>query len=319
MLSYLLSFLRVGWPAISNAEAAAADSRSFPIKVDTSRLPEAFRKKFQLGDYRIDESDGDIRIKHFDMDPKNQQKMVDALRGEHRLFNFHGRKENIREFWAAYAKNNPDKTVLYLEVGARTYFFQELFERLMVIGGEGIQRDMRHGYRSPFGKFSETKTLLCRVNDDRNIREELRDSFKLSEYFRAGNVKIFIYHRAAHSLTSLYFDRHDDDVRAIDMRRAFFAGSKRVGFWVMGGATGAFVGGTAIGAVPIMGSVVSCATVFATSMAFYRAYQLFCPAAAREKISTFVREKIEVGAPRFGVALRVLEAFSPKNKDIPSR
>jgi hypothetical protein len=319
MLSHLLSFLRVGWPAISNAEAAAADSRNFPIKVDTSRLPEAFRKKFQLGDYRIDESNGDIRVKHFDMDPKNQRKMVDFLRSEHRLFNFLGRKENIREFWVAYAKNNPEKTVLYLEVGDRTYFFQELFERLMVIGGEGIQRDMRHGYRSPFGKFGETKTLLCRISDDRNIREELRNNFKLSEYFRAGNVKIFIYHRAAHSLTSLYFDRHDDDVRAIDMRRAFFAGSKQAGFWIMGGAAGAFVGSTAVGAVPVVGSVVSCATVFATSMALYRAYQLLCPATAREKISAFMHEKIEARAPKFGVILRILEAFSAKNRDVSSR
>jgi hypothetical protein len=317
MLNDRLSFLGIKWPATANAEKIVTDGGNLPIKVKTSRLPEAFRKKFQLGDYRIDESDGDIRIKDFDMDFESREKIVNAIGDERRFFNFHGKKEGVRDFWATYAKNNPGRTVVYLEVGSHTYFFQELFERLIVVDYKNIKQDRRNGYRSPFGRFSETRTMMCCIGDDRNLQDALRNDSELSEAFRAGRVKIFIYHKAVKSLTSLYFDRHDDDVMAIDMKRAFFARSKDTGFWAATGATGAFIGSTAIGAIPILGTAVECATVFAVSIAAYKIYQLLCPMCIRKKINTFVSKKIDDRASKLGTTLQIFGTLLPKNTSAP--
>jgi hypothetical protein len=289
MLNSLLSV--IGIQASVDTEKKSITS-NITIKCDTSRLPEVFREKFRLGDYSINESDGDIRISPLDIDSEYRKTILDAIGEEKEFFNFSKRKKKILELWENFTLHSDTKTVIYLKVGGKTYFYPDLFERLIIAKNGIIEKDIRHGYRSIlFSDFQEKKGWTSCIKDDRNIHEELQSRIDLSKEFQNGALKIFVYHKLCHSLTSLYYDRHDDEVASINKKRAFAIRAKDTILW--GSVCGIGVLLTNIlGDIPLVGSLLNLGVTFAGCMTLYKGYQLLCPKNIKATINTYLGEKI---------------------------
>jgi hypothetical protein len=233
------------------------------VRCDTSRLPQYFREKFEIGNYKIDESDGDIRIDCCRMGIRDQQKFIESVQDE-----------KILAFWRNFTLNYKNETIIYLEIGGGTYFFPELFEKLVIIRNGKIERNLEHNCKWKF------------IRNDQNIQAELRESVSLSEDFRRGKAKIFIYHKPCQSLTSLYFDQHDEAVAAIDFKRAIFRKYKSVLFFVA--EVAALLGiGRILSNIPLLGHELSLFVVFLGIG--YLLYGKVCP----PKIKNFIGKKFK--------------------------
>ncbi|MDR0418097.1 MAG: hypothetical protein LBH08_01505 [Puniceicoccales bacterium] len=267
------------------------------IKCDTERLPKKFREKFQLGKYRIDESDGDIRIRSFDIDSENKKKIVDVLRVKRKLLNLSKFNDEILMFLKSFTTHSHHKIVIYLGVGGGIYLYPELFERLIIVKNGVVEWDLKHGYGSLFfDDFRKTRDLIHSVKDDRNIQQFLQKNFDLGEDFCEGKAKIFVYHRPCNSLTSLYFDRHDDDVASIDKKRTIAARAKDVIIWSIAWKITSLLANF-LSSVPLVGSTVGLVVTFIGCVAFYKGYQLFCPNNIRLAIDTYIGKNIRSKMP----------------------
>jgi hypothetical protein len=287
--------------SIFNISTCAKEtSAALSIKCDTERLPKKFREKFQLGKYKIDESDGDIRIRSFDIDSENKKKIVDVLRDRGKLLSFGKINDEILKFLKDFTTHSHHKIVIYLGVGGGIYFHPELFERLIIVKDGVVEWDLKHGYGSLFfDDFHGTRDLIHSVKDDRNIQQFLQKNFDLGEDFCKGNVKIFVYHRPCNSLTSLYFDRHDDDVASIDKRRTFAARTRDVIIWGTAWKISSLLANF-FSSVPLVGSTTGLVVTFVGCVAFYKGYQLFCPDNIRLAIDTYVGRNIRDKMPLLG-------------------
>ncbi|MDR1906842.1 MAG: hypothetical protein LBQ03_01320 [Puniceicoccales bacterium] len=281
------------------------NSANLPIRCDTTRLPEQFRQKFRLGDYTIDESDGDIRINRCNMDSKNLPKFVEAVR-----------EGTVAKFLKDFSSYNANEMIIYLEVGGGTYHYVELFEKFIVVRSGEILIDLCHGYRNPLGWFKESPGIFAHIfmpiKDDRNIVQALCDNSELGKAFQEGKAKIYVYHKSCQSLTSLYFDRHDEVVSKIDDQRAFFVSLKNAIKWGMAWKVSSVIGST-LGYIPLVSAItmpiIGCATTFAGCAAIYKTYHCLCPSRFKEIVNSFVKEKVESHIPILSVVKKGLQMF----------
>ncbi|MDR2812953.1 MAG: hypothetical protein LBB05_04180, partial [Puniceicoccales bacterium] len=125
--------------------------------------------------------------------------------------------------------------------------------------------------------------------------------------FKKGKAKIYIYHRGCNSLTSLHFDRHDEQVSSIDHRRAIFTKVKGIAQWATCWGTGkltcSFLGHMPILGV-VLGGVVGVATSVAGVIALYKTYDSFCPTEVKRSINAFWKKKARSFAPMLNTWLR---------------
>jgi hypothetical protein len=292
MLSHLFSVF-----SISNDARETSASATLPIRCDTGRLPKNFREKFQLGKYRIDESEGDIRIGSFDMDAENQKKFVAALHGKEKLLNFSEIDDEILEILKNFTVHHDHRTVIYLKIGGGIYCYPELFERLIVVKNGTVEWDLKHGYGSLFSdNFQEKRNLFHSIKDDRNVQQFLRENFDLGRDFCEGKVKIFVYHKPCRSLTSLYFNRHDDGVASIDRKRLWARRAKDVLIWGAIWKVGSPLA-SALSSVPLMGSVTGLVITFAGCVTLYKGYQLLCPDNIKSAIDGYITRCIQNKMP----------------------
>ncbi|MDR1591093.1 MAG: hypothetical protein LBR92_03840 [Puniceicoccales bacterium] len=263
-----------------NAERSTAPG----IRCDTSRLPSDFRQKFRIGNYSINESNGDIRINRCDMLPCHLPNFIQAISSG-----------NVSNFLADNPMDNAGDTIIYLQVGGGLYVYKELFERLIIVQNGQVTENLCHGYRTPWGTFSKSMTWAAHINDDRNIVEKLGESTDLGEDFQRGKVKIYVYHRYCNSLTSLHFDRHDEVVSSVDARRASVAKFKNVAQYAS-----IYVGGTllkiALAQVPLVGALagpfIGVGASIAGCVALYKTYDIICPPEWKQSINAFVTGKV---------------------------
>jgi hypothetical protein len=175
MLNGLLSILNRKWLTPKGADEAGVGVSWTTIRVNTSRLPKAFREKFRLGDraikqdeiddaiagnttYKvghvgndrdpillngvIDESEGDIKIMCFDLAIPDQVALMEAVGGKEKDGN---RIENFLQNFTEKQKlseNNSCEFVMYLEVGDGIYWHPERFERLIIARSGEIEKNL---------------------------------------------------------------------------------------------------------------------------------------------------------------------------------
>jgi hypothetical protein len=196
-VSCLLTLLNSSAQVFASGESED-NSLNPTINHDISRLPAEFCEKFRLGKYIIDESDGNIRIDHYDINDEKLQKLAQAIKNE-----------SVRDFWTIYASNNSDKTIIYLQVGSEMCRYPELFERLIIVHGEKVLTDLCRDYKNPVDNFSGSEKAIVCIKNDCNIVQKLRESEDLSEAFQKGNVEIYVYHEVYSIITLLRFDRRN--------------------------------------------------------------------------------------------------------------
>ncbi|MDR2371639.1 MAG: hypothetical protein LBD60_00645 [Puniceicoccales bacterium] len=177
MLSGLLSILNGKWltHCPEGVDEGGMDVSWSAIRVNTSRLPRAFREKFRLGGrmikqdevddatagnatYKvshvgnggdstllngvIDESEGDIRIMCFDLAIPDQVALVEAVSGKekdgNRVESFLKNLTKRQEL----SENSGCGFVMYLEVGDGIYWRPERFERLIIAHDGEIKKNL---------------------------------------------------------------------------------------------------------------------------------------------------------------------------------
>ncbi|MDR2807337.1 MAG: hypothetical protein LBB11_04265 [Puniceicoccales bacterium] len=290
MLNGLSSVLDIKSLIFASAKTEIAHRYvTLAVKCDTSRLPQCFREKFRIGTYKIDESHGDIRIGSLGMDLKDQKKILEAIRKENALprlcdiakLNFRRSKENIEAFWRDFTDHHRHTIAIYLEIGGGTYFYPDLFERLIIAQNGCIIEDLRHGYRGPCGL----------VKDDHNIQKKLWESAALSEAFQRGTAKIFVYHKLCKSITSLYFDLHDEHVAQLDSKRALFFKSKHY-LWAITQITFFYALWSASHDIPILGYIFSPLVI---SLGIGSLFYLFLPKDIRATFWRKIKESFPFG------------------------
>jgi hypothetical protein len=270
------------------------NSPNTTIKHDTTRLPAEFLKKFRLGECKINESDGNIRIFS-----------CDIAGGEFHELNKAIQDGTVLDFWTAYASKDSNRTVIYLQVGKGIYCYAELFERLIIVRDKESPTDLRHGYRDLIGSFNNFGGL---INDDRNIVSKLSESRDLSEAFQNGNVTIYVYHKACNVITSLHFERFDPDVLNIDLKRMLV--KRALNHGVKLGKWGLVCGGSmllkgALGGLPVIGMtgpIIGVVAAYAGLTLLYQTYKLACPMSIKEKVNRFLEEKVDSRVPVLGLA-----------------
>ncbi|MDR1906841.1 MAG: hypothetical protein LBQ03_01315 [Puniceicoccales bacterium] len=183
MLSGLLSVFNGKLSPHFITETAKAISSSATIRVNTSRLPKAFREKFRLGDHGIkqdrgdnavsnntpyeispmqanggqvspsgiiDESEGDIKIVCFNLELQDQMTLIDAIQNNEKEKN----GNNVEKFLINLTKKHATGKlsegkdhafVMYLEVGDGVYWHSELFERLIIARNGKIEKNLAYG------------------------------------------------------------------------------------------------------------------------------------------------------------------------------
>ncbi|MDR2812967.1 MAG: hypothetical protein LBB05_04250 [Puniceicoccales bacterium] len=187
MLSYLLSIFKGKWLTHyqTKARETGAVSSSAAIRVNTSRLPKAFREKFRLGKcgikqdresgiisgnapYEIgyaktnseqilpngviDESEGDIKIMCFNLELRDQTALMEAIQNDRKTKNGNSVESFLKNFTKKsltgkqkLSKNEKGESVMYLEVGNGVYWHLERFERLIVAQDGEIKKNLVYG------------------------------------------------------------------------------------------------------------------------------------------------------------------------------
>jgi hypothetical protein len=187
MLNGLLSMLNKKWltHCPEGADGGGVNASWAAIRVNTSRLPKAFREKFRLGDRAIkqdriggaiadhttyevghvgndsdpilingiiDESEGDVKIMCFDLAISDQVTLIKAISEKKREGN------HIECFLKDFTKkqklfeNDGCAFVIYLEVGDGIYWRPERFERLIIARNGEIEKSLVCGENRVLGK-----------------------------------------------------------------------------------------------------------------------------------------------------------------------
>jgi hypothetical protein len=184
MLSCIFPAFREKWLVCRQAgmDETEAISPSVAIRVNTSRLPRAFREKFRLGDRGIrrdgegvvvsgsafqggedtlvngerilfsgiiDESEGDIRITCFNLELRDRMALMEAIRSNGKNKNGDSIKNFLKNFTKKsisagqkLLENGKCKFVMYLEVGDGVYWHVERFERLIIVRDGEIEKNL---------------------------------------------------------------------------------------------------------------------------------------------------------------------------------
>jgi hypothetical protein len=236
MLSGLLPVFRekrlIHWQ--TGTEEAEAISSSAAIRINTSRLPKAFREKFRLGNRGIkqdrvdgsisddtshemgysrangehvlpsgiiDESEGDIRITRFDLELRDQMALVAAIQNNRKTEN----GDCIESFFENFTKkpipvgrksSKKCKFVMYLEVGDGVYWHLERFERLIIARDGEIE-----------------KSLVCGGKGVENGGENFDQSTSLRGKFEAKIRHIGVKFRNGMMAIGDYFASDDSNIQ----------------------------------------------------------------------------------------------------------
>jgi hypothetical protein len=292
-MSCLLTLLGNGAQVFA-ANGDEGNSPNTTIKHDTTRLPAKFREKFRLGEYVIDESDGNIRIDRCDINGGEFQSLAQAIQDG-----------KVLDFWTKYASKDSDRTIIYLQVGDGVHYYPELFERLIIVRDKESSIDLQHGYRNPMGSFGKSRGLTKYIKDDRNIVQELSRNEDLSRAFQSGNAAIYVYHKACNVITSLHFERSEPEVSKIDSQRISLQRAKslaiNLGKWALIYKGGMLLKG-ALSGLPIIGMtgpVIGAVATYAGFTFLYQTYKLICPASAKAKVNRFLEGKVDPRIPMF--------------------
>ncbi|MDR1591092.1 MAG: hypothetical protein LBR92_03835 [Puniceicoccales bacterium] len=228
MLSDLLSILNGKWLANRQMEIGETkENYSSMIRINTTRLPRAFREKFRLGGrgikqdevsiaadgtYKIahirdnsekflpngviDESEGDIKIMCFNLEIHDRTALMEAINGGKK------RKNNIEIFLENFTKKQPlsedsdRKFVMYLEVGGGVYWHSELFEKLIIARDGKIEKSLVCGenkIKNIEKRFDQSTFPLINFETKmKNIGAELLNAVRaIGDYFKSddGNIQ----------------------------------------------------------------------------------------------------------------------------------
>ncbi|MDR2806781.1 MAG: hypothetical protein LBB11_01325 [Puniceicoccales bacterium] len=153
------------------------------INFEASSLPEAFYRKFQVGENNIEPCE---------MSDACRQAFQKAI-SQRILMN---NENEFLKFWAGFTSStrkvpNLKHGAVYLEISQKQQYYPELFEKLIIAENGEIIKNMNCELK----QFS--------AYDDSNIKEELRTNSKLIKYFKARKVGFFIYHKSCNALVSI--------------------------------------------------------------------------------------------------------------------